>query len=66
MNGNQAVIFGVNSGYPSGCRLSRRSCDRQIEKSFDQIQKINRAQDKLSGLSDEPSPQMDICAARTL
>jgi hypothetical protein len=66
MNGNQAATFGVNSGYPSGCRLSRRSSDRQIEKSFGQIQKMNCAQDKLSGLSDEPSAQMDICAARTV
>jgi hypothetical protein len=37
MNGNLAVTFGANSGYPLGCRLSRCSYDRQIEKSFAQI-----------------------------
>jgi hypothetical protein len=60
------AAFSGEQGYPSGCRLSRRSSDRQIEKSFDQIQKTNRLQGKLSGFSDERRTPAEICAAKTL
>src|SRR5580704_3382942 len=39
--------------YPSARRLSRGSCERQIEKSFCAIEKMNGKQDKLSPCSSQ-------------
>jgi hypothetical protein len=42
---------GENKPFPSGCSLSRRSAERQIEKRFCDIEKTDGAADKLSGRS---------------